>query len=85
MYHSKVTNLLSWLRYCEIKVLYYLVRVGHNRIFCIVTHYGLDSLGIEFRWGRDFLHPSRLVLGPTQLCIQWVLGLPRRKVVRTCH
>jgi len=42
----------------------------------IVNCYRLDSLGIESHWGRDFLHLSRLALGPTQLPIQWVLGLP---------
>ena len=32
----------------------------------IVTGYGLDSPGIESRGGRDFMHLSRLDLGPTQ-------------------
>jgi hypothetical protein len=32
----------------------------------IATGYGLDGLGIESRWGRDFLHLSRPALGPTQ-------------------
>ena len=31
-----------------------------------MTGYGLDSPGIESRWRRDFLHLSRLALGPTQ-------------------
>jgi hypothetical protein len=31
----------------------------------ISTVYGLDGLGIESRWGRDF-PPSRPALGPTQ-------------------
>jgi hypothetical protein len=43
----------------------------------IVIHYGLDGLGIESRWGRDFPHSSRLALGPTQPPIQWVF--PRGK------
>jgi hypothetical protein len=53
-------------------VLVKLFDVGYNKI-CgpdssvdIVTGYGLDGLGIEFRWGRDFLHLSRPALGPTQ-------------------
>ena len=46
----------------------------------IATAYGLDGLGIEFRWVRDFLHLSRLALRPTQHSIQWVPGLSRGKV-----
>jgi hypothetical protein len=41
----------------------------------IATRYGLEGLGIESRWGRDFLHPSRPALGPTQPPIKWVLSL----------
>jgi hypothetical protein len=28
-----------------------------------------------FPSGRDYLYVSRLALGPTQTCIQWVLGI----------
>ena len=31
----------------------------------IATGYGLDCPGIESRWERDFLHPSRPALWPT--------------------
>jgi len=33
----------------------------------IATGYGLDGPGIEFRWERDFPHPSRPVLAPPSL------------------
>ena len=39
------------------------------------TCYGLDGLGIESRWGRDFPHPSRPFLEPTQAPIKCVPGL----------
>jgi hypothetical protein len=32
----------------------------------IATNYGLDGLGIESRWGRDFPHLSIPTLWPTQ-------------------
>jgi hypothetical protein len=41
----------------------------------IATRYGLDGPGIESRWVRDFLYPSRPALGPTQRPIKWVPGL----------
>jgi hypothetical protein len=43
----------------------------------IETDYGLDCPEIESRWGRDFSHTSRPVLGPTQPPVQWGSGLSR--------
>ena len=45
----------------------------------IATLYGLDGPRIESRGGggRDFPHPSRPAVGPTQPPIQWVPGLSR--------
>jgi hypothetical protein len=50
---------------------------GQDSSVSIATHYGLYGPGIESRWGRDFLHSSRLALGPTQPPTQWVPGLSR--------
>jgi len=57
--------------------------VGPDSAVGIATRYGLNSPGIESRWGRDFPHPSRPALGPTQPPIQWVPGPSRVKTART--
>ena len=49
--------------------------VGRDSSVGIATRYELDGPGIESRLGRDFQHPSRPALGPTQPPIQWVPGL----------
>jgi hypothetical protein len=43
----------------------------------IVTGYGLDGLGIESQWGRDFPLLSGPALGSNQPPVQWVPGLSR--------
>ena len=51
-----------------------------SRSVGIAARYGLDGTGIESRWERYFLYPSRP--GPTQPRIRWVPGLfPGSKVV----
>jgi hypothetical protein len=51
--------------------------VGRDSSVGITTRYGLDGPGIESKWGRDFQHPSRPALGPTQPPVQWVPGHSR--------
>ena len=51
---------------------------GRDSSVGTATRYGLDGPGMESRWGgRDFPHPFRPALGPTQPPIQWVPGLSR--------
>jgi len=50
---------------------------GPCSVVGIATAYGLDGLGIESRWGRDFPHLSRPALRTTQPPVQWVPGLSR--------
>jgi hypothetical protein len=58
-------------------VTYYVVAKIRDSVDGILTRYGLDSPGIEFRWWRGLLYPSRPALGPTQSPVRWALGFPR--------
>jgi len=76
-----VSHSVKWYAFlCEANILECLFTFVHsknNGSVSTATHYGLDGPGIESRWGRDFPHPSRPALGPTQPPIQWILGLSR--------
>jgi hypothetical protein len=48
-------------------ILYSMIGVGRDSVVGVVTYYGLDGLGIESRWGRDFPHPSTPTLGLSSL------------------
>jgi hypothetical protein len=50
---------------------------GRDSSVGTATRYGLEGPGIESRWGRDFQHPSRQALVPTQPPVQWVPGHSR--------
>ena len=45
--------------------------MGRDSSVGIATCYGLDSPGMNSGGERDFRHPSRPVLEPTQPPIQW--------------
>jgi len=56
----------------------------YNRIVSVsllssATRYGLDGPGIETRRERDFPHPSRPALGPTQLLYNGYRVIPGAK------
>ena len=44
-------------------LIFYTTASGPGSVVSIATGYGLDGPGIESRWGRDFPHLSRRVLG----------------------
>jgi hypothetical protein len=48
---------------------------GWDSSVSIATRHLLDGPGIEFWRGREFPHPSRAAVRPTEPTVQWVLGL----------
>ena len=65
--------------------------VGHDNVVGIVTRYGLEGLGIQFRCRRDFLHLSRPTVGSDQPPVKGGTGpfqrlkRPRRGVDHPPH
>jgi len=53
------------------------INMGRDSSVGIATRYGLDGLGFEFCWRRDFPHLSIPDLEPTQAPINGYRGLPR--------
>jgi len=67
----------TWYTILRTVQCYTTISVGRDSSVGIATRHGLDGPGIESRWRRDFAHPSRPTLGPTQPPKQWVPGLAR--------
>ena len=59
-------------------------KVGRDSVLGIANRYGLDGAGIEYRWRRNFPHPSRPVLGLTQPPIEWAQGHSRGEKRQGC-
>jgi len=70
-FHFKFPRNLNF-NICSHFVIKYDNGSGPDSSVDIAIDYGLDGPGIESRWGRDFPHLSRPVLGPTHPPVQWV-------------
>jgi hypothetical protein len=74
MYHRPLKQLTVYSKLVHILCLH---TRGRDSSVGIATRYGLDGPGIELRRKRDFPHPSRPALEPTQPPVQWVPRLFR--------
>ena len=54
---------------------YNMLVVGQDSVVGTRTRYKLNGPVIELQLQWDFLHLSRLALGPIDCPVQWVLGL----------
>jgi hypothetical protein len=75
--HFTFVTITTLLLHTHIFFVCYRHCMGRDSSVGIATRYGLDGPAIESRWRRDFPHPSRPAVGPTQPPIQWVPGLSR--------
>jgi hypothetical protein len=66
LYQSHIIPRLNYTEVLENKNVQFPFLVGRDSSVRIATRYGLEGPGIESRWARDFPHPSRPALGPTQ-------------------
>jgi hypothetical protein len=58
------------------------ILTGRDSVVGIATGYELDGPGIKSRWGRDFQHPSRPALGPTEPLYNGYRVIPGGKAAR---
>ena len=72
---SNTSSFLTWSVQLIFSILTPLHQPGRDSSVGKATAYGLDGLGIESRWRRAYLHPSRPALGPIQPRVQWIPGL----------
>jgi hypothetical protein len=56
-----------------------MIKMDRTRVVGIATRYGLDLPGIESHWERDFPHPSRPAICPSELPVQEIRGHSQEK------
>jgi len=77
LYCTSLYSLYSIIYFYTLRV--NIMYVCPDNVVDITTRYGVDGPEIETLRRRDFSHPSRPVLEPTQPVIQYVIGLFRGK------